>query len=75
MGTSYFHTSFSQYAHVNKKALDQFVSFSEQKEKLIERKKELDKGLDAIKNLMDVLEHRKHEAIQLTFKQVYEIIT
>ena len=55
---------------MNKKALDQFVSFSEQKEKLIERKKELDKGLDAIKNLMDVLEHRKHEAIQLTFKQV-----
>ena len=51
------------------------MSFSEQKEKLIERKKELDKGLDAIKNLMDVLEHRKHEAIQLTFKQVSEIIT
>ena len=51
-------------------ALDQFVSFSEQKEKLIDRKKELDRSLDSIKNLMNVLEHRKHEAIQLTFKQV-----
>ena len=31
---------------MNKKALDQFVNFSEQKEKLIERKRELDKGYD-----------------------------
>jgi len=29
---------------VNKKALDQFVNFSEQKEKLMKRKEELDKG-------------------------------
>lgn len=33
-----------QYAHVNKKALDQFMSFSEQKEKLHSRKEELDVG-------------------------------
>lgn len=30
-----------KYSHVNKKALDQFVNFSEQKEKLIQRKEEL----------------------------------
>eukprot|EP00116_Pleurobrachia_bachei_P007669 sb/3467931/ len=64
-----------KYGHVNKKALDQFVSFSEQKEKLIDRKKELDRSLDSIKNLMNVLEHRKHEAIQLTFKQVSHFFT
>ena len=29
---------------MNKKALDQFVNFSEQKEKLMKRKEELDKG-------------------------------
>lgn len=33
-----------KYNHVNKKALDQFLSFSEQKEKLYARKKELDIG-------------------------------
>lgn len=32
-----------KYSHVNKKALDQFMSFSEQKEKLVSRKQELDK--------------------------------
>ena len=31
--------------------------------------------LQAIKNMMDVLEHRKHEAIQLTFKQVSHFFT
>ena len=31
-----------KYSHVNKKALDQFVNFSDQKEKLIKRKEELD---------------------------------
>ena len=33
-----------RYSHVNKKALDQFVNFSEQKEKLIKRKEELDRA-------------------------------
>ncbi|XP_032229709.1 structural maintenance of chromosomes protein 3 [Nematostella vectensis] len=59
-----------KYSHVNKKALDQFINFSEQKEKLMKRKDELDKGYEAIVDLMDVLEMRKHEAILFTFKQV-----
>merc|ERR1711953_1592585 len=58
-----------KYSHVNKKALDQYVSFSEQKEKLIKRKEELDKGHKKINDLMDVLEQRKFEAILFTFKQ------
>ena len=33
-----------KYSHVNKKALDQFISFSEQKEKLVARKEEIDTG-------------------------------
>lgn len=33
-----------KYNHVNKKALDQFMSFSDQKEKLVARKEELDRG-------------------------------
>merc|ERR1719291_51801 len=59
-----------KYSHVNKKALDQYVSFSEQKEKLIKRKEELDRGHKKINDLMDVLEQRKFEAILFTFKQV-----
>lgn len=55
---------------MNKKALDQFVSHSEEKEKLLKRKEELDKGCQAIKDLMNALDHQKYEAIQLTFKQV-----
>ena len=59
-----------KYSHVNKKALDQFISFSEEKEKLMSRKDELDRGHKKIKDLMDVLEQRKFEAILFTFKQV-----
>ena len=33
-----------KYSHVNKKALDQFVNFTEQKSKLIKRKEELDRA-------------------------------
>ena len=59
-----------KYSHVNKKALDQFISFSEEKEKLMSRKDELDRGHKKIQDLMDVLEQRKFEAILFTFKQV-----
>ena len=55
---------------MNKKALDQFISFSEEKAKLLERKEELDRGYDKIKELMSTLEYRKYEALQFTFKQV-----
>lgn len=46
------------------------MSFSDQKEKLVKRKEELDRGDEKIKELMFVLEQRKCEAIQFTFKQV-----
>lgn len=62
------------FSHVNKKALDQFMSFSDQKEKLVKRKEELDRGDEKIKELMSVLEQRKCEAIQFTFKQVCNLI-
>lgn len=46
------------------------MSFSDQKERLVKRKEELDRGDEKIKELMSVLEQRKCEAIQFTFKQV-----
>lgn len=60
---------------MNKKALDQFLSFSEQKEKLCKRKEELDIGDQKIRELMQTLEMRKVEAIQFTFKQVAKNFT
>ena len=63
-------TELKKYSHVNKKALEQFVNFSERKDKLTSRKEQLDRDYQAIVELMDVLEQRKHEAIQFTFKQV-----
>lgn len=59
-----------KYSHVNKKALDQYLDFSERKEKLLERKKDLDSGHRSILELMTALEQRKYEAIQITFRQV-----
>ncbi|XP_067638246.1 structural maintenance of chromosomes protein 3 isoform X2 [Eurosta solidaginis] len=64
-----------KYNHVNKKALDQFLSFSEQKEKLYRRKEELDIGDQKIRELMKTLEMQKVEAIQFTFKQVAQNFT
>ncbi|GLV31613.1 Structural maintenance of chromosomes 3 [Carabus blaptoides fortunei] len=64
-----------KFSHVNKKALDQFMSFSDQKEKLHKRKEELDRGDEKIKELLSMLEQRKVEAIQLTFKQVSKYFT
>jgi len=63
------------YSHVNKKALDHFMSFSEQKEKLIGRNSELDEGRTKIEELIEALDHRKYEAIHLTFKQVSKYFT
>lgn len=64
-----------KYDHVNKKALDQFLSFSEQKEKLYKRKDELVKGHEKIKELMQNLELKKVQTIQFTFKQVADNFT
>lgn len=62
--------SLKKYSHVNKKALDQYVSFSEQRETLLLRKKELDAGQAAIQELVDALDMQKDEAILRTFRGV-----
>ncbi|KAK4336941.1 hypothetical protein RND71_043513 [Anisodus tanguticus] len=59
-----------KYSHVNKKALDQYLDFSDKKEKLLERKKDQDAGHKSILDLMTALEQRKFEAIQITFRQM-----
>lgn len=59
-----------KYSHVNKKALDQYVTFTEQRTQLAERKEELDAGEASIAELINVLDQRKDEAIERTFKGV-----
>ncbi|KAJ8767728.1 hypothetical protein K2173_020668 [Erythroxylum novogranatense] len=59
-----------QFSHVNKKALDQYVNFMEQREELQKRQAELDAGDEKIKELITVLDQRKDESIERTFKGV-----
>ena len=59
-----------KYSHVNKKALEQYSSFTRQKEQLMERRQELDASQSSIEELIEVLDQRKDEAIERTFKQV-----
>lgn len=57
-------------SHVNKKAMDQFVQFSEHKEKLLQRRDEADRANKSIIDFINTLDQRKNENMQMTFKQV-----
>lgn len=60
----------NDYSHVNKKALDQFISFTEQRETLKERKSELEAGATAIRDLIESLDLKKDADILRTYKGV-----
>lgn len=62
----------SKYNHINRKALEQYLNFSKQRDELVERRKESDKSKESIENLIQVLERRKSNAISRTFKQLSE---
>jgi structural maintenance of chromosome 3 (chondroitin sulfate proteoglycan 6) len=59
-----------KYSHVNKKAFEQYTSFTKQRETLDKRRSELDTSDNSIKDLIAHLDLRKDEAIERTFKQV-----
>lgn len=59
-----------KYSHVNKKALEQFINFSEQRDTLTQRREELNSGAASIRSLIDALDQRKDEDILRTFKGV-----
>ncbi|KAL2863418.1 chromosome segregation protein SMC [Aspergillus lucknowensis] len=59
-----------KYSHVNKKAFEQYNSFTKQRETLTDRRQELDASQKSIDDLITVLDQRKDEAIERTFKQV-----
>ena len=59
-----------RYTHVNKKAVEQYNSFTKQRDTLIKRREELDSSQASIEDLIQVLDQRKDEAIERTFRQV-----
>jgi len=61
-----------QYSSVNRKALDQYVSFNEQRETLMQRKEEMDRDSGSIQQLIESLDEQKDEAILRTFHGVSE---
>ena len=62
--------SLKKYSHVNKKAFQQYDQFTNQRETLTKRRTELDSSQASIEDLITVLDQRKDEAIERTFKQV-----
>ena len=59
-----------KYGHVNKKAFEQYNNFTNQRDTLEKRSGELIEGQASIEELITVLDQRKDEAIERTFKQV-----
>ncbi|EON65649.1 chromosome segregation protein sudA [Coniosporium apollinis CBS 100218] len=59
-----------KYSHVNKKAFEQYAKFQQQRDTLTKRRSELDSSQKSIEELIEVLDQRKDEAIERTFKQV-----
>ena len=59
-----------KYSHVNKKAFEQYNNFTKQRQTLIGRREELEASQKSIEELIEVLDQRKDEAIERTFKQV-----
>ncbi|KAI9837733.1 MAG: hypothetical protein M1819_006667 [Sarea resinae] len=62
--------SLKKYSHVNKKAFEQYNNFTKQRDTLTKRREELDSSQGSIEELIEVLDQRKDEAIERTFKQV-----
>ncbi|PKI85465.1 Smc3p [Malassezia vespertilionis] len=59
-----------QVAHVNKRAVEQYNSFSKQRDTLLQRHAELEKSHGAIDELVEVLDSRKDAALLDTYTQV-----
>jgi structural maintenance of chromosome 3 (chondroitin sulfate proteoglycan 6) len=59
-----------KYSKVNRKAIEQYLSFNEKREQLVARKAEMDRDSEAIQQLIDSLDAQKDEAIMRTFSGV-----
>lgn len=64
--------SLKEYSVINRKALDQYLSFNEQRESLLQRKQEMDKDTESITRLIQSLDEQKDDAIIKTFNSISE---
>lgn len=64
------HDGLKKFAHVNKKAFEQYFNFTKQKDDLLKRREELNASAESIQELIETLDQRKDEAIERTFTQV-----
>nr|CAH7749494.1 unnamed protein product [Callosobruchus chinensis] len=64
-----------KFSHVNKKALDQFLTLNEDRKKLQKRIEDSDASYKIIEELLATLDERKVEAIYFTFKQCSKYFT
>ncbi|KAK6341176.1 Structural maintenance of chromosomes protein 3 [Orbilia brochopaga] len=64
------HENLKKFSHVNKKAFEQYNNFTKQRDTLRKRREELDESQQSIEDLIQVLDQRKDEAIERTFRQV-----
>jgi len=64
------HDALKKFSHVNKKAYEQYTNFTKQRDTLMKRREELDSSQSSIEELIQVLDQRKDEAIERTFRQV-----
>lgn len=61
-----------KYENVNRKALDQFVTFTEEHERLQDRLSQLSEDKTRILHMINVLENKKSDQIFYTYKQLYK---
>lgn len=62
--------SLKKYASVNKHAFEHYRKSMKQREELDDRRQELNNGKKSIQRLIELLDQRKDEATERTFKQV-----
>ena len=61
-----------KYTHVNKRALEQYQSFIDQRQSLLERKKDLSVSSQSIVSFISTLDQQNDQTIMKTFDQVSE---
>lgn len=64
-----------KYAHVNRKALEQYVAFTKDRDRLLERRENLESSAQSIQDLIETLNQQKDRAIKRTFQQVSKEFT
>lgn len=64
-----------KYSHINRKAMEQYSTFTKQRDDLVERLEDLEKSRESIESLIVDLESQKDEAITKSFQEVGDSFT